>query len=208
MESAEARALSDARENLASVGYGNRDASRAVREAERALAASIGEPWAEVIDFGVQWDSSAPLPHIISNGSTTVLLCLANVPRPDWDGTNPRSVSTSDEGTSIELTFRSCSSIKFGSPNDEVLHGHPLYGRGLEFYAAHRVHNSSWIGELEAIQASHHNYRGPGRVRGDHYILAFHDETFEAVADRVDVRTVQGTLDALLATAARSIVSN
>jgi hypothetical protein len=179
-----------------------------MESAKGELAASLGEPWAEVIDFGVQWDSGAPLPHIVSSGSTTVLLCRANVPRPDWDGTNSHSVSTSDEGTSIELIFRSCSSIKFGSPNDEVLHGHPLYGRGLEFYAAHKVHNSGWIEELEAIQASHHNYRGPRRVQGDHYILTFQDDTFEAVAETVDVRTVQGTLDELLATAARSIVSD
>ena len=207
MESAEARALSDAQANLAQMGYGHRRRLASRSRSRAQLAASLGEPGAEVIDFGVQWDSGAPLSHIVSNGSTTVLVCRANDLRPDWDGTNPQSVSTSDEGTLIELTFRSCSSIKFGSPSDEVLHGHPLYGRGLEFYEAHKIHNSGWIEELEAIQESHHRYRGPGSVRGNHYILAFHDETFEAVAEHVDVRTVQGTIGELLSTAARSIVS-
>jgi hypothetical protein len=33
----------------------------------------------------------------------------------------------------------------FGMPNDETLHGHPLYERGLEVYGAFRVEDSSWV---------------------------------------------------------------
>ena len=50
----------------------------------------------------------------------------------------------------------------FGSPNDEALSGHPLYGRGLEAYGAGEVLNSSWIRELERANRVHpmHDARG------------------------------------------------
>jgi hypothetical protein len=36
-------------------------------------------------------------------------------------------------------------------PNDESLHGHPLFERGLNFYGAFQVESSSWIRALERI---------------------------------------------------------
>jgi stress-induced morphogen len=203
-------ALKKAKRALAKVGYGNWDATKAVRDAERALAASLDEAWAEVIDLGVEWSAGAPRPHLISDGSTAILLCLSDAVASDWDrsGTEVTISPENRASTLIEITFRSCYSTKFGSPGDEVLDGHPLYGRGLTRYSPHKVNNSEWIKELEAIQATHSEYRGPGSIKGDHYALAFKDETFEAVAGSVRARAVEGSLGDLLAAAAHSLTSN
>jgi hypothetical protein len=45
-----------------------------------------------------------------------------------------------------------------GTPNDEVIHSHPLNGKGLAGYEAMSVKNSTWLKELEAINAVHKCY--------------------------------------------------
>jgi hypothetical protein len=70
----------------------------------------------------------------------------------------------------------------FGSPNDEALNGHPLRSRGLDYYGAFEVHNSSWIGALERMNRAHPRH-DPRRFHGlRHFIFTFQDETFECVA--------------------------
>ena len=73
--------------------------------------------------------------------------------------------------------------IKFGSPNDEALGGHPLMKNGLEFYAVHRVKKSSWIAELEEQNSIHPRHDKQRFLEGlHHYIFTFHDSTLELVA--------------------------
>ena len=56
------------------------------------------------------------------------------------------------------VEFKSPRSVKMGSPDDEVLQGHPLYGAGLEFYEAHIVENSTWISELMDVNRVHSQF--------------------------------------------------
>ncbi|HEX4443555.1 MAG TPA: hypothetical protein VHZ81_08285 [Galbitalea sp.] len=207
MGAAERERLDAAKNNMASVGWGKGDesmqAQEAVLVAERELAAADGGSYAEVIDLGVTWDSGAPMPQVISGGSTTAVLCYASEPRGNAEvDTAPTSVSTKGRSNLIRFTFSLCSSIRFGAPNDEVLHGHPLYGHGLQFYQAHIVRNSTWLTELNAINSAHSHYRGPSDRT--HFLFAFHDETFEAIADDVRVEEFEGSMkSALAAEAAR-----
>ena len=51
------------------------DAAReAMLAAERVLAAELGEPYAVPLEFPVQWDIGAPLPHLIQSDYQTFLL--------------------------------------------------------------------------------------------------------------------------------------
>jgi hypothetical protein len=50
-------------------------------------------------------------------------------------------------------------------------HRHPLHARGVDIYGAFEVRDSSWIRELRQIAGS--------RIEGRHFILTFHDITFE-----------------------------
>lgn len=49
-------------------------------------------------------------------------------------------------------------------PNDESLHGHPLFERGLAFYGAFRVENSSWIRALVRINSVHAMTKRDSRI--------------------------------------------
>ena len=64
---------------------------------------------------------------------------------------------------SAVVTFRGLSSWRYGEPNDEGLHKHPLWGHGLTFYGFHRVKGSP----------DQHEYR---------WIATFHDGTLEVAA--------------------------
>jgi hypothetical protein len=89
------------------------------------------------------------------------------------------------------VTFTGVWSHMFGMPNDEALHGHPLYERGLKPYGAFRVENSSWIRALERMNSVHERHRPGFADRLRHYVLTFHDSTFECVADGFSVAVVR-----------------
>jgi hypothetical protein len=44
--------------------------------------------------------------------------------------------------------------VRFGFPNDEVVHGHPC-GADLMGYRVHIIHESPWLQELRQIEAVH-----------------------------------------------------
>jgi len=73
------------------------------------------------------------------------------------------------------------------APNDEALNAHPLYGRGLRDYEFAEVENSLWMAELEQANRVHpdHSPRSFADLR--HFILPFHDSTFECVARSVEL---------------------
>jgi hypothetical protein len=204
VSSAAEKALTRAQEHQRRVGFGDQAARIAVLDAERKLAASRREPYAEVLDLGVRWSAGAPLPHVISNAVQAILLCRSAEVDPRWDGTYVEVVSAADsaDGTFAEIVFEGCASVRFGAPNDEALAGHPLYGRGLDGYQAHVVRDSDWLDEQVRINSVHAQHaEGPWRAL-THYFLVFHDETFEALARTATARLVRGTMSSLLEHAA------
>ena len=130
-------------------------------------------------------------PHVIASGYKTYLLYIVDVPDPKWDGTYVNVVQTTDTLSLAIVEFLRCESFRFGCPNDEVLTGHPLWGKGLEYYEAHVVANSCWLAEQERINSVHSLYNPSKWKTLKHYLLLFHDETFECLAQdfKVEVMT-------------------
>lgn len=173
-----------------------------VLDLERKLAAAKGKQYAVPIDFPVQWDVGAPLPHLLQNDYKTFLLFLLRDVDPRWDGTTVTSKSPADtaaKGIAI-IEFKRCMATMMGTPNDEVLHGHPLHGHGLVSYTAQRVINSEWIETLRSINSVHHCYRPDFWKSLNHYVLWFHDCSFECVAESFDLQTVDSNIGDVLAT--------
>lgn len=206
------RALVDARQHQQRVGWRDlaaaREAGRRVHEAERALAAARGEPYATVLDLGFRWDAGAPEPHIVCSDGRAVLICYVGEPDAAWDGTSVTVTSPADAQESLfaVIEFEGCSSVRFGHPNDEVMAGHPLHGRGLEPYAAHEVHNSALLAEHARINSVHPRHSAARWAAVRHYFLAFHDDVVEVLADGIRARTVRGTMRGLLADATHALI--
>jgi hypothetical protein len=168
-----------------------RDAFRAALsqrlEAERELADLRGDEYAVDLDLSITWDIGAPLPHLLANERKVFVVFYLSEPAPGWDGTWVQVVNPADEHAASlgVVEFTSVHSVKFGGPNDEVMEGHPLSGKGLSPYGAHRVVNSRWIAEEEQINSVHSMHRGGWHDSLNHYLFCFHDSMFECLAHGV-----------------------
>lgn len=73
----------------------------------------------------------------------------------------------------------------FGYPNEDVLAQHPLYKYGLKYYRFNEIINSPTLAKL----ADQNEACYPGtkeRINSNkHWIVAFHDETLEVLANKV-----------------------
>ena len=63
----------------------------------------------------------------------------------------------------IVVELAGCTSVKFGFPGDEALHGHPLYDAGLTHYQLHEMPASAWLTQLRTVAAVHR--QAPSRTR-------------------------------------------
>ena len=141
----------------------------------------------------------APIPVVLSDEFVAVVaFYLQNTP-DGWDGISVRVVDKIAEGEPLALVkFSICYASMFGPPNDEAFGGHPLASRGLRPYGAFIIENSSWIRRLEQMN-SVHLYHKPERFWArKHYVLSFHDSTFECVADGYVIELHESSLKKIL----------
>ena len=175
-------------------------ALRELLAAERALAAARGEEHAVSIEFPVEWDTGAPIPCLLQRDNRTFVTFFLKEHDPNWDGTyvTVREPSDSQPQRIAVVEFKHCHSAKMGSPNDEVHNGHPLHGKGLDSYTAQEVVNSRWLAEIEAINSVHSCYKPEHWKDLHHYVLWFHDSTFECLAESFQVETYNKSLSEIL----------
>jgi hypothetical protein len=140
-----------------------------VKEDEKAI----------IVDSFPKWSPSCPMPYLLQSDTDTYLLYYINT-------------ECAQESIAI-VKFACCLKTQFGSPNDETVRGHRLYNRGIKgtVYAAFEVENSSWISELSKCNSVHplHDQKRYDSLK--HYILFFHDSTFECVTDSFTVEITQ-----------------
>ncbi|MEQ8190547.1 MAG: hypothetical protein ABRQ39_21455 [Candidatus Eremiobacterota bacterium] len=167
---------------------------------QRKMSLAKKEETAMLCDWPVKWDTGAPLPHVISSGNKTFLIYYTGKIDPEWDGTYVKIIDPAKEEllTIAIVEFIHCYAYKFGGANDEVIHGHPLRGKGLEPYGAHIIHNSRWIKEEVKINSVHRYYKTETWEKINHYLLLFHDEIFECLAEGFKIEIVRDTFEHVL----------
>jgi hypothetical protein len=134
----------------------------------------------------------APSPIILSDEHRILLAYVIQDSSPD-------SIIQQAEGEDFALVeFQRYRSFIFGAPNDEAFSGHPLAGRGLHPYACFQIEASSWIRQLERMNSVHSRHDPTRFARYNHYVFAFHDSTFECVAENFTVSEHCGTLESLI----------
>lgn len=149
----------------------------------------------------------APLPVVLSDEHKLLLAYLLENTPEGWDGSWVRVVDSSTEGEPIALIeFERYESFTFGPPNDEAFHGHPLYEQELEPYSVFEIKNSSWIRKLERMNSVHEYHNAKRYERLKHYVFAFHDSTFECIAEGFKVSIYEGSLMNLLKTMQEKLI--
>jgi hypothetical protein len=137
------------------------------------------------IDFP-EWDPTRPQPHLLT-GARTFLLFYKRRAEPD---------------VVVIVEFEGCIGAKRGLPSDTTLSGHPLWGKGLRYYVAHEVEESEWLAEVGRAE----KYRSsPGWVAAHHhYVLTFHDETVECLAQSFSTTERTGSIAEAMASIVKS----
>jgi len=154
----------------------------------------VGVPEAPSPDVG------APLPAVLADEFQLYVCYIASEPDPDWNGTHVNAVSPDSNDSPIAIVrFLGPYAHMFGPPNDEAFSGHPLSGRGLAPYSVSEVRESSWIAGLEAMNSVHPYHRAAAFKAYRHYIFAFHDSTFECVAEGLEIQLHRGSILSALA---------
>jgi hypothetical protein len=145
-------------------------------------------------------DVGAPLPHLVCDDGRVILAYLVSEPAPAWDGSSPTVVSPDSEGCPVAIVqFRLPYAHLFGPPNDEAFSGHPLARRGLRPYAVFEVQQSSWLRRLERMNSVHPRHDKGRFLSGRrHFVFAFHDSTFECIAEGFTFEVVRGSLRSVL----------
>jgi len=146
-----------------------------------------------------QSDVGAPCPLVLASEGKLIVVYFVSNPREGWDGTK---VTVVDPNASAEpaaiVRFSQVTASMFGPPNDEAFSGHPLASRGLHPYGAFEVFDSSWVRRLERMNSVHPHHRPGSYANPRHFVLAFHDSTFECVARGYTCELAQGPLTALI----------
>ena len=150
------------------------------------------------LDAAPQSSVGAPLPLLVSDEHKAVLAFYMEDMPEGWDGTTVRVISYDAEEPVALIEFTRCYAQLFGPPNDEAFSGHPLAHRGLQPYGAYEVLNSSWLRGLERMNAVHPHHKPERFWERHHYIFAFHDSTFECVANGFEVIETRGSLKSAL----------
>src|SRR5690348_3320453 len=94
-----------------------------------------------------------------------------------------------------------------GPPNDEAFTGHPLAGRGPGPDGVFEVRYSSWVRQLERMNSVHPRHQPAAYQRLRHFVFAFHDSTFECVAERFTFQVRGGSLTAAVEELARRLLA-
>lgn len=118
-----------------------------------------------------QMDTGAPMPVIRMADSGLFLAYIVSIPE----------LNDQPEEYAV-VKFEGVLQYIFGYPNDEALSAHPLYEAGLRFYAFNEIFESHYVAELGRRNAK--NFPGTeSRFSGfRHWLVAFHDETLEVIA--------------------------
>jgi hypothetical protein len=120
----------------------------------------------------------------------------------DRSAWNVLPASDPQEEAVVLLEFSACYAHLFGPPNDEAFSGHPLASRGLEPYCFAEVRHSSWIASLEQMNSVHPYHRAEQFRDYRHFVLPFHDSTFECIAESVEVHLHRGSVLSAISAAA------
>ena len=130
-------------------------------------------------------DYGAPSPIILSNDSELFIAFYADIERPFG---LPQKCNTIYDTGIFALKFKVYLKYLFGLPGEETIQGHPYSKLGMKSYSFYELKNSDLIKSLQEIEQVHPQYNEDKWKMYKHYILTFHDNMFECIAQDFEVR--------------------
>lgn len=136
-------------------------------------------------------DYGSPSPTILSNDSELYLTFYA-------DRENaveiPQQRNTVYDTGIVVIKFNMYLKYTFGLPGEETVHGHSYNSLGMESFSFYELRNSDFIKSLQEIEKVHPYYNSEKWNKYKHYILTFHDNMFECIAESFEIREENNSL--------------
>ncbi|MGE8430272.1 MAG: hypothetical protein ACN6O7_20500 [Sphingobacterium sp.] len=131
-------------------------------------------------------DYGAPSPTILSNDNELFIAFYAQ--NSNMYALQPTESNINYEQGIIALKFKMCIKYTFGMPGNETLHGHPYGKLGMESCSFYELRDSDFIKSQQEIEKVHSYYNEERWKTYKHYILTFHDNMFECIAQDFEIR--------------------
>ena len=132
-----------------------------------------------------EMDFGSPSPTILSNDNELFIAFYA-------DKKNSSSIPLERDiiyGTGIfALKFKGYLKYAFGLPGEETIYGHPYSKLGMKSYSFYELKDSDLIKSMQGIEKVHPHYNPKKWELYRHYILTFHDNMFECIAQDFEIR--------------------
>lgn len=138
-----------------------------------------------------EMDYGAPSPTILSNDSELFIAFYAD---KESDSSIPVERNVVYDTGIIALKFSGFLKYIFGSPGDETIHGHPYSKLGMKSCSFYELKNSDLIRSMQDIDRVNPYYSSEKWKPYKHYILTFHDNMFECVAQNYEIREEKTSL--------------
>ena len=138
------------------------DAKHHLLACERLAAEANGQ------QFAVEWQVEAEWPRMPENA---ILI------------TGPLAAVLTFDGAAavLQVVFQHLNGVRFSCISDEVITGHPLFGKGLSAYGLFKVMNSAWLDELRRCDAVHPQHNDAHWKAATHYLLCFKDRIVDVI---------------------------
>ena len=130
-------------------------------------------------------DHGAPSPTILSND---IELFIAFYADKENASTIPQERNMIYDTGIFALKFTGYLKYIFGIPGDETIYGHPYSKLGMQSYSFYELRNSDLIKSLQDIEKVHPEYNAERWKMYKHYILTFHDNMFECIAQGFEIK--------------------
>lgn len=132
-----------------------------------------------------EMDYGSPSPTILSNDNELFIAFYAG---KKSSSTIPQERNTVYDTGVFALKFKVYLKYMFGLPGEETIRGHPYSKLGMKSYSFYELKNSDLIKSLQDIEKAHPKYNADKWKMYKHFILTFHDNMFECVAQDFEIR--------------------
>lgn len=150
-------------------------------EDERSEAIRQGRPYAVPCNLGLMPSAGAPMPTLLASESRAILVFY---------------LEGSDDNVG-KVEFEGVWSSKIGEPDEESIMKHTLIGSGFDGFSSVEVIGSDWIAEIQHRLSAHSNFK-PENFEGRHFLIPFHDSTFECVAESFQATECEADFEAVI----------
>ncbi|MBD1432702.1 hypothetical protein H8B06_07700 [Sphingobacterium sp. DN00404] len=132
-----------------------------------------------------EMDFGSPSPTILSNDNELFIAFYADRQN---SSTIPQERNIIHDTGIFALKFKVYLKYAFGLPGEETIQGHPYSKLGMKSYSFYELKNSELIKSLQDIEKVHPQYNPKKWEMYRHYILTFHDNMFECIAQDFEIR--------------------